>query len=187
MPSYGATHDEWLLLKHRTKPRAYAVACDERHSDWDFAERTPASYSSYAFSSSDGPMQLRNNMGGMDEDEELPKDVWYPHQQLQQANDADDSGMGSDQASGSEDDSGMEMEMDVDMGMDSNADLSDNAAGPSTSPVQLQQPEPIIALNSPVVNKRKRTSDVYEMNTGGTVYDSQFMIFDNTKRIRVGA
>jgi len=75
----------WLELKHGGAPRYASFACGGPDSDWDYVGESldnAASYNrGYHFSSENNSIPLRNNDGGMDEDERPTTDVWYPHQQ----------------------------------------------------------------------------------------------------------
>jgi len=164
MSAFTSAHDNWLNLKHHTKPSCvYGFACGLRDSDWDFAD-TPSR--GYSFSSEDSPIQLRNNSGGMDEDDVSVKDVWYPHQATREF-DAEkiDSEMSDDHSAVAC------MAMDIEH-----------------QPVQQQheyfQHNPV----APATNKRKRNSD-NEINSGVSTYGCQQMTFDSAapKRARVGA
>jgi len=171
------THDEWLHLKHRTRPRQYGLGCGIRDSDWDFADSLSIG-SSYTFASSEAPVQLLNNSGGMDDDEdENIKDVWYPHQQLPQTEEAD-SEM-SDTLS-----SGDDMDMDIDL---SNGPTTDVNSIRTTASNQQHLFQPTIAA---AYNKRKRGIESIDMNSGMTTafQMQQQTNFDSTsKRVRVGA
>jgi len=166
MSALSPPHESWLQLKHCTKPRQYGLYCGDRDLDWDFADPIMAGPDyGYSFASESTPVQLLNNSGGMDEDDEPIKDVWYPDQH-RSTEDAD-SDM-SDMVSSTSDD------MDVDM------DLSDPANPPQAQP-QLQQPQ---------VNKKKRNADsmTFEPQQLPFNYTSpQQQFVDTTKRIRVGA
>jgi hypothetical protein len=158
------TSRNWLSLKHHTEP-VYGFSCGDRDSDWDFAD-TPSR--GYCFASEDTPIQLLNNSGGMDEDDVVVKDVWYPHQSAtapatQAAQ--QDSEMSDDQSSADD------MDMDVDIQQ------------PVQQQMQYQQTQPV----NTTVNKRKRGADALEMSAGIATYEYQQMVFDPSKRVRVGA
>jgi hypothetical protein len=161
MSAFASTHDNWLNLKHHTKPSCvYGFACGLRDNDWDFAD-TPSR--GYSFSSEDSPMQLRNNSGGMDEDDVSVKDVWYPHQATR--------------------------EFDAEK-IDSEMSDDHPAAACMAMDVEHQQQHEYFQHNpvAPATNKRKRKPD-NEINSGVSTYGCQQMTFDSAapKRARVGA
>jgi hypothetical protein len=171
MSAYSASHD-WLSLKHHTKPSCvYSFACGERDSDWDFAD-TPSR--GYSFASEDSPVQLLNNSGGMDEDDAVVKDVWYPHQAAT-APVSQDSDMSDDQSSGDD----MDMDMDIQQPIQQQQAQYQQFA-------QQQQMQQMQSVNT-TVNKRKRGAETLEMNLGMATYEYQQMAFDSSKRVRVGA
>jgi hypothetical protein len=172
------SNDSWLSLKHRTKPSCvYSFACGERDSDWDFAD-TPSR--GYSFASEDTPIQLLNNSGGMDEDEIVVRDVWYPHQAQEPAPIAvQDSGMSDDQSSG------YDMDMDMDQPMQQVEHQLQLQQQQQQQFQQLAQ-QPVNTF-APTINKRKRGAEALEMNSGMATYNYQQIAFDSTKRVRVGA
>lgn len=72
--------DQWLLYKERasnTQRHMYqGFSCGARDPDWDFVDqqalkelRPSGANAAYKFASEENPMQLRNDNGGMDDDE----------------------------------------------------------------------------------------------------------------------
>lgn len=71
--------DQWLLYKERSTSQRHLSAgfsCGARDPDWDFIDRQAlkdlrpsGTDASYKFASEENPMQLRNDNGGMDDDE----------------------------------------------------------------------------------------------------------------------
>ena len=154
---------EWQNVK---KPSVvYGFSCGEHDSDWDFADQP--SRGSYAFASAESPIQLRNNSGGMDEDDAPKAEVWYPFQnqnqnqqpqQQQAAVAAADCEMSDDHSSGDD----MDVEMDVQ---------------------QEQQIQP-----AAVQGKRKRgAADMENASFEAHAYYQQQQMLENAKRLRVGA
>lgn len=76
MSSYTNESTSWLSIKHHV-PSRFGHGCGARDPDFDFLDPVP-----YTFACEEGPIQLRNNYGGMDEDEVMVKDVWTPFQQM---------------------------------------------------------------------------------------------------------
>lgn len=150
----SGSSSDWLSIKHG----AYSLVCGERDSDWDFAD-TP-SRGGYSFASSDAPIPLLNNTGGMDEETVVPKDIWVPFQTTTQQSEvamSEDSEMSDDQASGDD----MDVEMEV---------------GSQQVDHQHQQ-------QASTAGKRKRGAP--EVETGA--YYQQLQAFDRAKRVRIGA
>lgn len=144
----------------------YGFSCAEHDSDWDFADQP--GYGSYAFASSDSPIQLRNNSGGMDEDDAPKAEVWCPFQnenqnlellQQQQATVAvTDFEISDDQSSGDD----MDVEMDTQ---------------------QDQQIQPVVAQG-----KRKRAAaDMESSSLEAHAYYQQQQMLESAKRVRFGA
>lgn len=71
--------DQWLSYKERSTSQRHLSAgfsCGARDPDWDFIDqqalkelRPSGTDASYKFASEENPMQLRNDNGGMDDDE----------------------------------------------------------------------------------------------------------------------
>lgn len=71
--------DQWLSYKERSTSQRHLSAgfsCGARDPDWDFIDRQAlqelrpsGTDASYKFASEENPMQLRNDNGGMDDDE----------------------------------------------------------------------------------------------------------------------
>ena len=182
MSSHAASH-EWLSFKHRTKPSCvYGLGCGDRDSDWDFAD-TPSR--GYSFASADAPIQLLNNSGGMDDDDDhksAGKDVWYPQQYHQTAPVVEECG-------------GVGNYQEMDMDMDSCVPV-DFPQQQQQQPQYFAQPQQVVGatIPSPVNynysnnsnnnsnNKRKR-----DISSGMSTFDYQQMPLDSSKRVRVGA
>lgn len=182
MSAYATSGDSnWLQLKHQ-RPSRYGLGCGARDADWDYLDAMP-SRCGYTFASEDAPVQLLNNHGGMDEDEDVVRDVWTPYQQMAAAAEeqiepaeAPDSEM-SDSASHSDD---MDTEMDVDM---------DNESAASSGMTQQHFQGSFVAQNMPVASKKKRSFGDIDINAGiGAPFQPQDNPFgNNVKRVRVGA
>lgn len=70
--------DQWLSYKERSSQRHLSAgfSCGARDPDWDFIDqqalqelRPSGANAAYKFASEENPMQLRNDNGGMDDDE----------------------------------------------------------------------------------------------------------------------
>jgi hypothetical protein len=182
MSIYTESQD-WLNLKHRTttKPCIFGLS-GGRDSDWDFAD-TPSR--GYSFVSESTPVQLHNNSGGMDEDDDI-KDVWYPHQTA--AHETED--VDSEMSSGDDD-------MDMNMSIETTTITTTTSNPDDSHPFhhQYQQPQTQTHQHQhhhrsdSSVNKRKRDSDAVELNAGLPNFGLQqpSMAFDNSKRVRIGA
>jgi hypothetical protein len=174
----GVPHNEWLGLKHNNKPSCLLYPYGAR-DDYDCAE-TPRGYS---FISAATPMQLRNDSGGMDEDEEKSKDVWCPFQSaaIVDAVEPMDSDMSDGQSTGDD----MEIE-DVNAHETMQVDQFHQQQFQQQKHMQ-QTAQPINFQQAAIINKRKRGCDALEQNTEMNTYQYQQMPVDNSKRVRVGA
>ncbi|TGZ85378.1 hypothetical protein EX30DRAFT_22259 [Ascodesmis nigricans] len=164
---------DWLQLKHSQRPSRFGIGCGMRDSDWDYLDAIPARCG-YTFVSEDAPVQLLNNHGGMDDDEHMVKDVWTPYQQMAAAAEEQvepvDMGVPVNPSNA--------MDMDVDMDID---------CAPPASNGQQFQPGTFNATMVSPSNKKKRSLEDLELNTGVNAQcQPQSFQFDN-KRVRLGA
>ena len=167
MTTYSSTHDDWLRLKHQRSDPVYSYGCARDYAD------VLAPRAGYNFVSSESPVQLRNNSGGMDEDNIKTANAWHPQQQAaQQQVQMADCEMSDDTSSG--DDYDMDME-------------DDDSCNPTyVAPQKLQLP---VHIPSKTVNKKKRGAEsLEELENAMNTFDYQPQIaFDSTKRMRVKA
>lgn len=170
---YANESASWLSIKHHV-PNRFSLECGARDPDFDFIDPVP-----YTFASEEGPIQLRNNYGGMDEDEVKVQDVWTPYQQMAAAAEeqiepthAMDSEMSDEPVS-----SGDDMDIDIDAGagagVGNNFNFQQNI---QMNPVQQS-------------NKKKRNFEDIDVNTAiAPLCAPQNSSFSDTaKRARVGA
>lgn len=190
--------DQWLSYKERSSQRHLSAgfSCGARDPDWDFIDqqalkelRPSGADASYKFASEENPMQLRNDNGGMDDDEfeEVDENV-YPGHLIAKTSAEKAMSEVPECESGSSEGEGSEDEM---------LDVMDSAVPESFNPVVFAQEggddmmmemememQMTTAANSN--NKRKRWGDDEQQQQSPFPATAEWGSFpDSAKRVRV--